>query len=58
MLSGSDGLGRWILMQARAFRTPDLFAGVLLFGLIGYLGTQLLAAVERHVLRWRPTAGG
>jgi ABC-type nitrate/sulfonate/bicarbonate transport system permease component len=54
MLSGSDGLGRWILLQARAFRTPDLFAGVLLFGLIGYFSTQLLAAAERYLLRWRP----
>jgi sulfonate transport system permease protein len=54
ILSGSDGLGRWILLQARAFRTPDLFAGVLLFGVIGYLSAQLVAWLERRLLRWRP----
>jgi ABC-type nitrate/sulfonate/bicarbonate transport system permease component len=53
MLSGSEGLGYWILLQARAFRTPDLFAGVILFGLIGYLSAQLMSAVEYRLMRWR-----
>jgi sulfonate transport system permease protein len=53
MLSGSEGLGHWILLQARAFHTPDLFAGVILFGVIGYLSAQLMSAVEYRLLRWR-----
>jgi sulfonate transport system permease protein len=54
ILSGSPGLGYWIMLQARAFRAPDLFAGVLLFGLIGYASAQLVALLEWWLLRWRP----
>ena len=55
ILSGSDGLGRWVMLQARGFRTPDLFAGVLLFGVIGYLSAQIVTYLERRLLRWRAT---
>jgi ABC-type nitrate/sulfonate/bicarbonate transport system permease component len=53
ILSGSPGLGHWIMLQARAFRAPDLFAGVLLFGVIGYASAQLVALLEWWLLRWR-----
>ena len=53
ILSGSPGLGYWIMLQARAFRAPDLFAGVLLFGLIGYASVQLVSLLESWLLRWR-----
>ena len=56
ILSGSPGLGHWTLLQARAFRTPDLFAGVFLFGFIGYLSSQLLTLLEKWLLRWRGDA--
>lgn len=56
MLTGQDGLGTWILRAARAFRASDLFAGVILLGLLGYASAQLLAAVESRALRWRPRA--
>lgn len=53
MLASRDGLGLWILLSARSFRSPDLFAGVILLGLIGYVSALLLGAVESRVLRWR-----
>jgi ABC-type nitrate/sulfonate/bicarbonate transport system permease component len=53
MVSGTEGLGRWILLQARGFRAADVFAGVLLFGVIGYLSAQAITLVEARVLRWR-----
>ncbi len=53
MLAGRDGLGQWILLAARAFRAPDLYAGVVLFGLLGYASALLIGAVERRALRWR-----
>jgi len=53
MLAGLDGLGHWVLLSARSFRSADLFAGVILLGAIGYLTAQGMAAAERHVLRWR-----
>jgi ABC-type nitrate/sulfonate/bicarbonate transport system permease component len=56
MLTGQDGLGTLILRAARSFHAADLFAGVILLGLLGYLSAQGLALVESRVLRWRPRA--
>ena len=35
MLSGQEGLGSAILLAARAFRAADLYAGIVLLGLVG-----------------------
>jgi sulfonate transport system permease protein len=56
ILAGLDGLGHWILLSARSFRSADLFAGVILLGVIGYLTALAMSAVEGRLLRWR-TAG-
>ena len=53
ILAGLDGLGHWVLLSARAFRSADLFAGVILLGVIGYVTTRAMALVEKRVLRWR-----
>lgn len=53
MLAGREGLGNWILLSARSFRAPDLYAGVILLGALGYSSSLLLAAVESRLLRWR-----
>src|SRR3954469_828556 len=53
MLAGLDGLGHWILLSARAFRSADLFAGVILLGAIGYATALMMSAVERRLLVWR-----
>ena len=54
MLAGQQGLGLRILLAARAFRAPDLFAGVILLGVLGLLSNALLGLVGRRVLRWMP----
>lgn len=56
MLASREGLGLWILLSARSFRSPDLFAGIILLGLIGLVSAALLTLVERRVLRWRRPA--
>lgn len=53
MLAGLDGLGQWILLSARMFRSADLFAGVILLGVIGYVTALAVARVERKLLIWR-----
>lgn len=58
MLSSRPGLGQLILLAARAFRSPEIFAGVFLLGAIGFLSNLLLERVEAHFLRWRPAVGG
>lgn len=56
MLAGRDGLGHWILLSARSFRAPDLYAGVILLGILGYVSSMLLAAFEARMLVWRSRA--
>jgi ABC-type nitrate/sulfonate/bicarbonate transport system permease component len=53
ILAGLDGLGHWILISARTFRSADLFAGVILLGVIGYLTALIVAYAERRLLVWR-----
>ena len=52
MLSSQAGLGQAVLLAARSFRSSQLFAGVILLGLIGLVANLLLARVEKHFLRW------
>ena len=53
MIASQSGLGQAILLAARAFRASDLFAGIVLLGLIGFTSNALLALVERKLLRWQ-----
>lgn len=53
MLASRPGLGQAILLAARSFQSADLYAGVILLGLIGYLSNALLSLTERKLLRWK-----
>lgn len=53
MLASEVGLGQHILNAARAYRSAELFAGVMLLGLVGLVSNLTLQAVEWRVLRWR-----
>jgi ABC-type nitrate/sulfonate/bicarbonate transport system permease component len=53
MLSGQEGLGTAILLAARAFRAPELYAGIAMLGLIGLVSSYGLLLVERRIVRWR-----
>jgi sulfonate transport system permease protein len=56
MITVQGGLGSKILLAARAFRAPDIFAGVIMLGLIGLLSNVALTLAERYLLRWQPHA--
>jgi len=53
ILAGLDGLGHWILLSARSFRSADLFAGVILLGAVGYVTGLAMSSAEKRLLRWR-----
>ena len=53
MIASQAGLGQAILLAARAFRASELFAGIVLLGLIGYLSNALLSFGERRLLKWQ-----
>jgi len=53
MLASRPGLGQAILLAARSFQSADLYAGVILLGMIGYVSSVLLGLCEGRLLRWR-----
>ncbi len=53
MIASQTGLGQAILLAARAFRASELFAGIVLLGLIGLASNALLALAERQWLQWQ-----
>jgi sulfonate transport system permease protein len=57
MIAGLDGLGQWVLLAARAYKSADIFAGVILLGAIGLIANAALSAIEGRLLRWRGTGG-
>ncbi|HMO45088.1 MAG TPA: ABC transporter permease [Rubrivivax sp.] len=53
MIASQPGLGQAILLAARAFRASELFAGIVLLGLIGLASNALLALAEGQWLKWQ-----
>ena len=55
MIASQSGLGQAILLAARSFRASELFAGIALLGLIGFVSNALLAWAEKKLLKWQKT---
>jgi sulfonate transport system permease protein len=53
MQAAQSGLGFNILMAQRSFRSPELYAGIIVLGVLGLLANQTLIMAERRLLRWR-----
>jgi len=47
-----DGLGVYIWTQRYLFAVPEMYAGILFLGLLGYALNMLFLVLERHVLAW------
>lgn len=54
MVASNNGIGYFILNTQQFFRVPDMFAGILTLGVVGYLLNVGFLALERRVLRWLP----
>jgi ABC-type nitrate/sulfonate/bicarbonate transport system permease component len=52
MVASVDGIGFFILNAQRAFRVPDMYAGVITLGILGYTLNAFFVKIERYVLRW------
>lgn len=52
MITSQSGLGQAILLAARSFQASDLFAGIVLLGLIGFGSNALLLVTEKTLLKW------
>jgi ABC-type nitrate/sulfonate/bicarbonate transport system permease component len=53
ILAFQGGLGSHILEASRAYRSPELFAGVIVLGAIGLVSNLVLSLLENRFLRWR-----
>jgi ABC-type nitrate/sulfonate/bicarbonate transport system permease component len=58
MVASSNGLGYFVVESQRSFAIADMWAGILLIGLLGYLLNLVFVLVERRVLRWHREARG
>lgn len=52
MFGAESGIGYFTLQASRTFRTVDMWAGILLLGVIGYVANVIFQLVENRVLRW------
>lgn len=52
MVGGHNGVGYWILRMQRSFSIPEMYAGVVMLGIMGYSLNQLLELTSGHVLSW------
>jgi ABC-type nitrate/sulfonate/bicarbonate transport system permease component len=53
MVATINGIGFTLVQAQRNFRTLDVWAGILMLGLLGYGLNAVLTLVERRVLRWQ-----
>jgi ABC-type nitrate/sulfonate/bicarbonate transport system permease component len=47
-----------MLLAARAFRSADIFAGILVWGMLGFLINFTMQRIEDRLLAWRPVSIG
>jgi ABC-type nitrate/sulfonate/bicarbonate transport system permease component len=61
MFAGTNGLGFFIVFAQETYRIPDMWAGIVMLGIVGYAVNLCFLAFERRILRWhrgwRATAG-
>ncbi|MFF7333097.1 ABC transporter permease [Streptomyces sp. NPDC090306] len=52
MFAASDGLGFTVVQFQRGFAIPDMWTGILVLGLLGFLLSVVFQVVERRMLDW------
>jgi ABC-type nitrate/sulfonate/bicarbonate transport system permease component len=52
MVGSTNGIGYFVLEAQRAFAIPEMWSGILLLGILGYVLNAVFLLVERRVLRW------
>lgn len=52
LYASSSGIGFFILQSQQSFAIADMWSGIVLLGILGYVFSAALGAVERKVLYW------
>jgi ABC-type nitrate/sulfonate/bicarbonate transport system permease component len=58
MVASRDGVGYFVLESQRRFAISDMWTGIIVLGIVGYLANFLFVRVERRVLRWHRESKG
>jgi ABC-type nitrate/sulfonate/bicarbonate transport system permease component len=57
-VGGGDGLGHYLVVEQSQFNIPELYAGILFLGLLGFVLNALFVLVERRALFWHHETTG
>jgi ABC-type nitrate/sulfonate/bicarbonate transport system permease component len=52
MVASSNGIGYFVLQSQRSFAIPEMWSGIILLGILGYLFNAAFLLVERRLLAW------
>ena len=52
MVASTNGIGYFVVQSQRSFAIPEMWAGILLLGLLGYALNLLFVLCEARILRW------
>ena len=52
MVASTNGIGFFVLQSQRSFAIPEMWSGILLLGILGYVLNLLFVLIERRVLAW------
>jgi ABC-type nitrate/sulfonate/bicarbonate transport system permease component len=52
MVASSNGIGYFVLQAQRSFAIPEMWSGIILLGILGYLFNAVFLLVERRMLAW------
>lgn len=52
MVASTNGIGFFVLQSQRSFAIPEMWSGIILLGLLGYILNLGFVLVERRVLAW------
>lgn len=52
MLASTNGIGYFVLQSQRTYSITDMWSGILMLGIIGYILNALFTLIENRVLAW------
>jgi ABC-type nitrate/sulfonate/bicarbonate transport system permease component len=52
MVASTNGIGYFVLQSQRSFAIPEMWSGILLLGILGYVLNAVFGLIEKRVLRW------
>lgn len=54
MFVSTEGIGHFVILAQQTFAITDMWSGILLLGIIGYLLNVAYGVIERALLSWQP----